>query len=453
MTTLLAFVATLAILIVFHELGHYLVARLAGVKVLRFSIGFGKVIAMRTDRRGTEWALAAIPLGGYVKMLDEREAPVEPALLDQAFNRKSVGARAAIVAAGPLANFLLAILLFWALFMSGVPVLKPVLGEAPSGSPAAQAGIKTGEMVTAVNGERVESFQDLHWLALKHAINEDQLSIDTVDAKGYLAHHRLILSAKDETFEQAPLKALGLVRYLPPLPPVLAELVPQGAADRAGLRAGDRIVAIDNQPIAHWDEVVNIVRAAPNVSLRFQVERQSQNPRKTVELDIKPDPVTRDNQTTGRIGAAPVIDPALFEPYQSEARFGPIEALSRALDRTRELSVFSLEMLGRMLIGQVSVKNLSGPITIADYAGQSAASGASSFIAFLALVSISLGVLNLLPVPLLDGGHLLYYFVEFLTGKPVPERVQEIGQRIGIGLLGLLMFFALFNDLQRLLVG
>jgi regulator of sigma E protease len=219
------------------------------------------------------------------------------------------------------------------------------------------------------------------------------------------------------------------------------------------LRAGDRIVAIDNQPIAHWDEVVNIVRAAPNVSLRFQVERQSQNPRKTVELDIKPDPVTRDNQTTGRIGAAPVIDPALFEPYQSEARFGPIEALSRALDRTRELSVFSLEMLGRMLIGQVSVKNLSGPITIADYAGQSAASGAGSFIAFLALVSISLGVLNLLPVPLLDGGHLLYYFVEFLTGKPVPERVQEIGQRIGIGLLGLLMFFALFNDLQRLLVG
>jgi regulator of sigma E protease len=449
MTTLLAFAATLAILIVFHEFGHYLVARLAGVKVLRFSVGFGKVIAQHTDRHGTEWALGAIPLGGYVKMLDEREAPVPPELLNLAFNHKSVTARAAIVAAGPLANFLLAILLFWALFMSGVPILKPVLGEPPSGTPAALAGIKTGEMVTAVNGEPVESFQDIHWLALKHALGDGRLNVDTLDAKGYLAHHALVLINKDETFEQAPLKALGLVRYLPPLLPVLAQLTPGGVAVRAGLLPGDRILAVNGRPIQLWDEVVSAVRAAPEVSLRLQIERQGRQR----EFVVVPEVVEANGQRSGRIGAAPFIDPALFAPYQDEARYGPIEAFSRALGRTWELSSFSLQMMGRMLVGEASLKNLSGPITIADYAGQSAASGTASFVAFLALVSISLGVLNLLPVPLLDGGHLLYYFAEFLTGRPVSERVQEIGQRIGIGLLGLLMFFALFNDLQRLFVG
>ena len=449
MTTLFAFVATLAILIVFHEFGHYFVARLAGVKVLRFSVGFGKVILQRTDRHGTEWALAAIPLGGYVKMLDEREAPVAPELLDQAFNRKSVAARAAIVAAGPFANFLLAILLFWALFMSGIPTLKPVLGEPPIGTPAALAGIKASEMVTAVNGEKVESFQDLHWLALKHVIANDTLNVDTVDAKGYLAHRTLIVSVKDETFEQAPLKALGLLRYLPPLPPVLAELTPGGVAAKAGLMPGDRVRAINERRIGNWEEVVTAVRASPNARLRFEIERDG----KLIALDVIPELIVSNGLHSGRIGAAPFIDQTLFAPYQGEVRYGPIEALSRSLDRTWELSIFSVEMMGRMLIGEVSLKNLSGPITIADYAGQSAASGASSFISFLALVSISLGVLNLLPVPLLDGGHLLYYFAEFVTGRPVPERIQEIGQKIGIGLLGLLMFFAIFNDLQRLFVG
>jgi regulator of sigma E protease len=449
MTTLLAFVATLAILIVFLEFGHYLVARLAGVKVLRFSIGFGKVILQRTDKHGTEWALAAIPLGGYVKMLDEREAPVAAEQLDQAFNRKSVAARSAIVAAGPLANFLLAIVLFWTLFMSGVPSLKPVLGEPPSGTPAALAGIKKGEMVTTVNGEKVESFQDLHWLALKHATSEVRLNVETVDARGYLAHHTLELTNKNETFEQAPLKELGLLRFLPPLPPVLAELTPNGVAARAGLMPGDRIHSINNRLISDWDAVVTTVRAAPNVSLRFQVERKSQ----LRDFVLVPEATVTNGLNSGRIGAAPHIDPALFEPYQTETRYGPIEAFSRALTRTWELSTFSLQMMGRMLIGEASLKNLSGPITIADYAGQSAASGAASFIAFLALVSISLGVLNLLPVPLLDGGHLLYYFAEFITGRPVPERIQEIGQKIGIGVLGLLMFFAIFNDLQRLFVG
>jgi regulator of sigma E protease len=449
MTTLLAFLATLAILIVFHELGHYLAARLAGVRVLRFSVGFGQVIGRRTDRHETEWALSAVPLGGYVKMLDEREAPVPEELLGQAFNRKPLAARMAIVAAGPLANFLLAILLFWALFMAGVPVLKPVLGEPPAGTPAAQAGIRSGDRVTAINGEEVESFQDLHWLALRHAIGKDSLRLDTVDAKGHLTYRSLTITNRDENFEQAPLQALGLVRILPPLPPVLNELVPQGVASRAGLRAGDRVHAIDGEPVSRWEQVVERVRASPGKMLRFRVERQGRD----LEISLVPEPAQAGNQTIGRIGAAPKLDPDALARYQGIARHGPVDALARALGRTWELSVFSLEMLGRMVVGQVSLKNLSGPITIADYAGQSAESGPASFVAFLALVSVSLGVLNLLPVPLLDGGHLLYYFAEFFTGRPVSERMQEIGQKIGIVLLTLLMFFALFNDLHRLFVG
>lgn len=449
MTTLLAFLATLAILIVFHEFGHYLVARLAGVQVLRFSVGFGKVVAMRQDRHGTEWALSAIPLGGYVKMLDEREAPVPPEQLDRAFNRKPLGARAAIVAAGPLANFLLAILLFWGLFMAGIPILKPVLGEPPAGSPAALAGIRSGEMVTAVNGETVESFQDLHWLALRHAIGKETLRLDTLDAKGHLAYRTLDIGARGADFEQSPLAGLGLVRHRPPLPPILGDLAANGVATKAGLRKGDRILAVEERSIAHWEQVVEIVRSSPGAPLRFRIERQG----RTSEITLTPARIENGDKTVGRIGAAPRLDPDLLAPYQGTARYGALEALQRASARTWELSVFSLEMLGRMIIGQVSLKNLSGPITIADYAGQSAESGWASFVAFLALVSVSLGVLNLLPVPLLDGGHLLYYFAEFFTGRPVSERVQEIGQKIGIGLLTLLMFFALFNDLQRLFLG
>lgn len=449
MTTLLAFLTTLGILIVFHEFGHYFVARLAGVKVLRFSVGFGKIVGFKTDRHGTEWALSAIPLGGYVKMLDEREAPVPDALLGEAFNRKPVVARMAIVAAGPLANFLLAILLFWALFMIGVPVLKPVLGEPPVGTPAAQVGIRAGDTVVSIAGEPAESFQDLHWLVLKHGVGRDSLRIETLDAGSHLGERDLAIPSEDESFEQSPLKVLGLTRYLPPIAPVLGEIAGDGTASRAGLRANDRILDIEGKTIDEWEQVVSSVRAAPGKPLRFRIERQGREQ----SFTVIPESVDSDGKVIGRIGAGPRIDEAVFGPYQGEARYGPVEALKRAAARTWELSAFSLEMLGRMVVGQVSIKNLSGPITIADYAGQSAESGLASFVAFLALVSVSLGVLNLLPVPLLDGGHLLYYFAEFFTGRPVSDHVQEIGQKIGIGLLSLLMFFALFNDLHRLFVG
>lgn len=447
MTTLLAFLFTLALLIVFHEFGHYWVARRAGVKVLRFSVGFGRVIASRTDRHGTEWALSAIPLGGYVKMLDERESEVPTGQLDQAFNRKSLGARAAIVAAGPLANFLLAILLFWSLFLIGVPILKPIVGEPTAGSPAQLAGVRGGETITRVSGEPVESWQDLHWLTLKQVLRGDTLRIESVDRRGYITEHTLAVPTLNEELEQAPLKALGLVRYLPPLDPVLGQLSPDGVATKAGLRAGDRIVAIDGVAMATWEQVVDIVRRSAERPLRLSVDQAGQ----TREVTLIP-AAARDGQIEiGRIGAGPHIDPALLAELHGTASYGPLEAMSRALSRTWELSAFSLEMLGRMITGQASLKNLSGPLTIADYAGQYAQSGVASFIAFLALVSVSLGVLNLLPVPLLDGGHLLYYFAEFLTGRPVSERIQEIGQKLGMGLLGLLMFFALYNDLSRLI--
>ena len=449
MTTLLAFLFTLAILIVFHEFGHYLVARMAGVKVLRFSVGFGQVIASRKDRQGTEWALAAIPLGGYVKMLDEGEGDVPPDQLSRTFNRKGVGTRAAIVAAGPLANFLLAILLFWGLFMTGVPVTKPVLGGPPPDSPAAHAGIQSGETVMAVGGERVQSWQDLHWLVLKNVLRGEGVTLETSDTQGHYNYRHLTPEAQDESLERAPLATLGLVHYLPPLPPVLGNLMANGAAKLSGLQSGDRILTVDGRDIGFWEELVNVVRAAPGRSLALELERGG----KVLEMQVVPERVEEGDSVIGRIGASPQVDPAILAPFQGEVRYGPWQALQRAGARTWELSTFSLEMLGRMIMGQVSLKNLSGPITIADYAGQSAHSGVASFVAFLALVSVSLGVLNLLPVPLLDGGHLLYYFAEFLTGRPVPEKVQEFGQKIGMGLLALLMFFALYNDLQRLFAG
>ncbi len=449
MTTLLAFAFTLAVLVVFHEFGHFWVARRMGVKVLRFSVGFGRVVASRSDRHGTEWALSAVPLGGYVKMLDEREGEVPADQLDQAFNRKPVAARAAIVAAGPLANFLLAILLFWALFLHGVPILKPIVDEPVQGSPAQMAGIHGGETITRIEDEAVASWQDLHWLATKQVLRGDTLRLETRDRRGYVSFHTLALPEHSEELEREPLKTLGLMRYLPPLAPVLGELTPDGVALHSGLRGGDRIIAIDGVAMGNWEQVVKTVRGAAGRPLRFALERAG----KKFEIALTPATVREEGYPIGRIGAAPRVDPALIADLHGIVRYAPPQALRHALARTWELSSFSLEMLGRMAVGQASLKNLSGPITIADYAGQSAESGAASFISFLALVSVSLGVLNLLPVPLLDGGHLLYYFVEFLTGRPVSERIQEIGQKIGMGLLGLLMFFALYNDLSRFIAG
>lgn len=445
--TVVWFLVAIAILVVVHEFGHYLAARLAGVKVLRFSLGFGQpLFSRRFGRDQTEWALAALPFGGYVKMLDEREGEVPAAEAHRSFNRASVWRRIGIVAAGPIANFLLAIVFYWALFLHGMPAMKPLIGEPPAGTPAAQAGLVSGDEIRRVNGTDTPSFQDLRLELLRAGVAGDPLVLELADGRSV----QLDAPPMDtENLERDTLRPLGIVRYDPEIDPVIGEVLPGGAAARAGFQSGDRLVAADGQAVSNWQDWVKLIRQHPSQSLRIEYEREGQ----MHILTVVPDTVDENGQRIGKIGAGPKVDPALMDDLMTEVRYGPIEALGRGAEKTWDMSLFTLEMMGRMVLGQVSWKNLSGPLTIADYAGQSATLGWISFVGFLALVSVSLGVLNLLPVPLLDGGHLMYYVAEVLTGRPVSERTMEIGSRIGMMLLLLLMSFALFNDLQRLIGG
>ena len=452
LTTILAFAFALGALIVVHEYGHYVVARLCGVKVLKFSVGFGRVIwSHRYGRDQTEWAVSAFPLGGYVKMLDEREGEVAAHDLARAFNRQSVYRRTVIVAAGPLANFLLAILLYWGIYLYGVPGLSPVIGVVTPGSPAAAAQFAAGEIVLRIGTQAVATWQDARWLLLKHAVDKKAVVLEVRNERNELAWRKLDLSqletgALDGDF----LRALGFARLQPPLPPVIGQIIPGGAAERGGLRADDEIVAINDENIARWDQVVTAVSGNAGRELLFAVRRAAAG---TVRIAVTPDAVLENGARIGRIGAAAHIDREALQKYVVEVRYPPLEGLGRALERTWDTSLFSLRMLGKMIVGEVSLKNLSGPITIADYAGQSARVGWLSYLVFLALISISLGVLNLLPIPLLDGGHLMYYTVEILKGSPVSDRVVEVGQRVGMALLVLLMSFALYNDINRLFHG
>jgi regulator of sigma E protease len=450
--TALAFIVTLGCLIVIHELGHYFVARLCDVKVLRFSVGFGKPLwSRRFGADATEWVIAAFPLGGYVKMLDEREGDVDAREAHRAFNRQTVGRRFAIVLAGPVANFLLAIALYWVLFMHGVPGIKPVIGAVPEKTPAAVAGFQAGDTLTRIGSEPVQTWQDARWVLLQHAVKKSRVAVTTRSRSGETATRELDLShltAAD--LDSDFLRGLGLARQQPALEPVIGNLVQGGAGERAGLKAGDRIVAIDNQPAKGWENVVNAVRSSPGRQLTLEIERDGT---RIAALAVTPEVFTEAGKPIGRIGAGPRVDPAAFAEFATEVRYGPLESVSRAVYKTWDTSIFSLQMLGRMIIGEVSLKNLSGPITIADYAGQSAQMGWVSFLLFLALISISLGVLNLLPIPLLDGGHLMYYIFEVFKGSPVSDKAIEVGQHLGMALLFVLMAFALYNDINRLISG
>ncbi len=445
----LGFLVTLGVLVVFHELGHYVVARLCGVKILRFSVGFGRVIASRRfGRDGTEWALSAIPLGGYVKMADEREGDLSEADAKRAFNRQSVYKRIAIAAAGPVANLLLAIVLFAGTYMAGIPGQRALLAEPLPGTAAAAAGIENGDLVVAVDGEPIRSWQDLRWRMTK-AQGRDTVAL-AIERGGPRAGDPPVVRSlaidglKQADWEGNSLAALGLRVDLGA--PLIADLVAGKPAERAGLKSGDRIVAIDRMPVRSPSDVAAVTNAKPGAPIVFRVERSGA----AEDVTVTPEPLEQNGRVIGIAGLKLKVDPVAAERLGITIRYGPLDALWQGTRKTWELSVFTLKMLGRIFTGEASLKNISGPITMADFAGQSAQAGTLVFVGYLALISISLGVLNLLPVPLLDGGHLLYYFAEIFKGSPVSDRAFEVGQRIGMAMLAVLMALALFNDVSRL---
>jgi regulator of sigma E protease len=443
------FVVALGALILFHELGHYLVARWCGVKVLRFSLGFGRpLLVYRAGADATEWVLAAFPLGGYVKMLDEREGAVAEAELPRAFNRQSVWRRFAIVAAGPLANMLLAVVIFWGVGMVGSHELRPLLSLPGTDTPAALAGVAERDLVLTINGDAVPSWKALRWALLRHALDQREVVLLVRTQNGNEVLRRLDLTdfSLDAAAGVDPIARIGLRPWFPPVPAIIDKLE-EGAAAQAGLLVGDHIIAVDGTPV-EWGEVVEIVSASAGQERVFTVRRDGVE----LNLAVTPADVVDKGRHIGRIGVWP-RKPEGAQDLLGEVRYGVGDALVYGVRQTWEMSVVTVKAIGKMIVGKVSVKNISGPITIADFAGQSAKLGLSHYLSFLAIISISLGVLNLLPVPVLDGGHLLYYAAEIVKGGPLPERVQEVGQQIGLALLLMLMVLAVYNDINRLISG
>ena len=457
MMTLLAFIVTIGVLVTIHEYGHFQVARWCNVKVLKFSIGFGKPLWQKTfGKDKTEFVLAAIPLGGFVKMLDEREqqaeenpAPQSEADLKRAFNRQSVWKRIAIVLAGPVANLLLAIILYWGLFMLGVTGMRPIVGVVDDNSLAAHASLQSGEVIQKVAGKPVSTWQEARWLLLEESFENKSVEIEGVNDNNELMQHTLSFEGMDADVEIDILKKIGLGVYKPNIAAVIGEILPNSAAEKAGFKPNDKILQINKVEMLEWEQVVNVIKNNPNKKLQFKIEREQ----KIMDISASPDAIKENNQTIGRMGAGVKLEQAALDKLLITLNYSPLVSLQKAINKTWETSIFSLKMLGKMLTGQVSIKGISGPVTIATYAGESANLGLKTFLGFLALVSISIGVLNLLPIPVLDGGHLMYYMLEIIKGSPVSEQAMLAGQKIGFVLLGLLMTIALFNDFNRLIAG
>ena len=447
--TLIAFVVAISVLVVVHEFGHYWVARRMGVKVLRFSLGFGKPLWMR--RFGpdqTEWVIAAVPLGGYVKMLDEHEGEVAKQDLARAFNRQPALKRVAIVVAGPLFNFLFAILAYTILNMAGIEGMRPVVGKVAEGSLAQQAGFRQGDEFTAIDGYRVQSWDQRRLYLYERALDRTTVIFTVRDLDGLTHERALDLSSLSAADVGAGLleRQIGLFPSLPELEPVIGTLDGRGTAAQAGLQAGDRVLAIDGQPVKTWQDMVKAVSARPDVALRLRVERNGV----IREFSVTPQAAESAGQRIGRIGVGVRI-PELPADMRVLVRHAPLSALAEGLETTWRMSALTLKMLGKMLMLEVSTKTISGPLTIAQYAGASAQIGLDRFVMFLAVVSISLGVLNLLPIPVLDGGHLLIYLIEGIQRKPLSETALHWGQQIGIALLIALMALAFYNDFMRIL--
>jgi regulator of sigma E protease len=440
--------ATLAILVGVHEFGHFWVARRCGVKVLRFSIGFGTSLITWNDKQGTEYSISVIPLGGYVKMLDEREGEVSAAELDQAFNRKPVLQRIAVVAAGPIANFILAVVAYWFLFMGGETGIAPIIGSVEAGSDADIAGLEAGQEIIAVDGRETPTWQALSFRLLDRLGDSGPMKFAVKYPESDFIYESEVVLDEWLSEQETPdlFGGLGITLYTPDVLPLFDEIIDGGAAARAGLLPGDLALRADGIDLALWMDWVDYVRARPGQAIELEYLRNGE----VRVVSLVPEPVTDEKgETFGRVGIS-VRPPELPDSMKREFNRGPLESLGASVIRTWELAGFTLSSIKKMVMGLISPKNLSGPITIAKVASASAKSGLESYISFLALLSVSLGVLNLLPIPVLDGGHLMYYVVELLVGRPVPERIQMLGYQMGLFLVLGIMGLALFNDFARL---
>jgi regulator of sigma E protease len=439
----------IAVLVAVHEWGHYIVARMVGVKVLRFSIGFGKPLWLkRAGADQTEYCISAIPLGGYVKLLDEREGDVPEEERHRAFNFQPIPARIAILVAGPLLNFLFAIVAYWSMFLIGVPGIQPIVGAVQPGSIAATGGLQTGDRILAVGSQQVKTWEGGILAMLDSMLSVESIPMTVSDGQGRERRVELDVSGKITTLTEpgALFSGLGLEPWTPTLDPVLGELSEGEAAQASGLRSGDRILTAAGVEIVDWSAWVSFIRERPAQTVDVLVERDSVQ--QLIRLNIG-EITLEDGSRIGRIGAGVLVADDFYDQYRAEQRYGPIEAISVAIDRAWSMSALTIRMVARMVTGDVSVRNISGPINIAQYAGYTASIGLASFLNFLAVVSLSLGILNLLPVPVLDGGQVVYQLVEAVKGRPMSERAQLVGQQIGIGILMLMMGFAFYNDLTR----
>jgi len=444
--SVLALALTLGILVTLHEYGHFWVARRFGVKVLRFSVGFGKPLFSWYDRQGTEYAIAAIPLGGYVKMLDEREGPVPEELRDQAFTSKPPSQRIAIAAAGPIANFIFAILAYWLISVVGVTTVAPIVGSVVEDSTAERVGLQEGMEIHSVDGHRVTSWRDVNMRLLERAGEHGQVSLE-ISEQGY----RGVVSGPLNGWALSddapnPLAEFGVTPWRPEVPAVLGQVVEGGRAEVAGLQAGDRVLAVNGEPVDNWFALVEHIRNAPEQPIVLSIERND------AQLEVAVTPGARtldDGQVIGFVGAG-VEAISWPDEVLRNVQFGPLAAIPNAFHETWADTRLTLVAIKKMVTGLLSPTNLSGPITIARVAEASVSSGFEDFVRFLAYLSVSLGVLNLLPVPVLDGGHIVYYTIEAIRRKPLSDRAQELGLRIGMALILTLMVFALYNDLMRL---
>ncbi|WP_432720671.1 RIP metalloprotease RseP [Jeongeupia wiesaeckerbachi] len=444
--TIFAFVVTLGVLVTVHEWGHYWVARRCGVKVLTFSIGFGKPL-LRWQRGDESWQLAAIPLGGFVRMLDEREAPVSPHEVSQAFNRQHPFKKILIVVAGPLANLVLALLLYAGLYAYGVDAIRPIAGQVTPASIADRAGFRPGDEILSINARPVASWDEAFVSLLDAAGDATPVQVGVRNADAQTVVRSLPLSELGRAvYEPRLLVRLGFTPY--PLTTTIARVEPGGAAASVGLKAGDRLVSLDGKPLAQWADLQAALQRGTQ-SLTLGVRRGEE----LRQVIVAPASIEVSGRKIGRLGLEPAVDEQLWQRYQVRLQYPPLQAFTAASEKIAIQTKLTLAMFGRMIVGKASLDQVSGPLTIATYAGESARLGLSNFIEYLALISLSLAVLNLLPVPLLDGGHLLYHVVELLTGRPVSPQVEAIGQRVGLTLLLALMALALFNDIHRLFLG